>query len=340
MVFELGSVSLKKAIIHVLDSISDYPILSSVELDFEDEQIFQFISKHLEKILVSEELKPGILGENSTISPIFEAVFEDQSNFYEASRDIAFELFKIIKENPGIPAGDLLVCLFEMEGQEYMSLVKFNYKSSYVHEIQPAKNGDYITTLRRQDNILPNTKQRPEEGVIIHLAHKEVGILEKKYEINGTKDFYLSEMLLKSENKLSTKEKMTLLQNINENFVKTYHDQDVEEKAVLKKAAYEVVLEEGVLDVEKTIEKAFPEEGELKEIYKENLSRAGLMSTQIPLKEQTFSRVLSKQKIKTDTGVEITIPIEYYKDKDKLEFIPNEDGTISILIKNVGKIDA
>ena len=30
MVFELGSVSLKKAIIHVLDSISDYPILSSL----------------------------------------------------------------------------------------------------------------------------------------------------------------------------------------------------------------------------------------------------------------------------------------------------------------------
>ena len=37
--------------------------------------------------------------------------------------------------------------------------------------------------------------------------------------------------------------------------------------------------------------------------------------------------------LETDTGIEIKIPMEEYKDPDKVEFITNPDGTISVLIK-------
>ncbi len=45
-----------------------------------------------------------------------------------------------------------------------------------------------------------------------------------------------------------------------------------------------------------------------------------------------------KQKIMTDTGVEINFPIDVYNSKDMLEFINNPDGSIAIIIKNVKKI--
>ena len=47
-----------------------------------------------------------------------------------------------------------------------------------------------------------------------------------------------------------------------------------------------------------------------------------------------------KQHLTTDTGVEIKIPMEQYRDGEHIEFITSPDGSISILIKNVGHIDA
>ncbi|WP_405352536.1 hypothetical protein [Ruminococcus sp.] len=44
------------------------------------------------------------------------------------------------------------------------------------------------------------------------------------------------------------------------------------------------------------------------------------------------------QKIKTDTGIEITVPVEYFEDDRYIEFINNNDGTISIALKNIGKL--
>lgn len=43
-------------------------------------------------------------------------------------------------------------------------------------------------------------------------------------------------------------------------------------------------------------------------------------------------------KNKTDIGIEITFPVDYFKYNDYLEFINNPDGTISIQIKNISKL--
>ena len=54
-------------------------------------------------------------------------------------------------------------------------------------------------------------------------------------------------------------------------------------------------------------------------------------------KENTVKK-LEYQMLETDTGIEIKIPMEEYKDPEKVEFITNPDGTISVLIKNIGHL--
>ena len=55
--------------------------------------------------------------------------------------------------------------------------------------------------------------------------------------------------------------------------------------------------------------------------------------------EQTIKK-FQKQKLYTDTGIEITIPMEEYRNPDHVEFITNMDGTISVLIKNIGMLSS
>ena len=41
----------------------------------------------------------------------------------------------------------------------------------------------------------------------------------------------------------------------------------------------------------------------------------------------------------TDTGIEITIPLDYYNNKDYIEVLNMPDGRLAIQIKNIGNIE-
>lgn len=47
---------------------------------------------------------------------------------------------------------------------------------------------------------------------------------------------------------------------------------------------------------------------------------------------------LRKQKLTTDTGIEITVPAEYLQNNEFVEFLKNEDGTTTIEIRKIARI--
>lgn len=50
--------------------------------------------------------------------------------------------------------------------------------------------------------------------------------------------------------------------------------------------------------------------------------------------------IIQKQHLMTESGIEIKIPMDRYRDSNSVEFITNEDGRISILIKNIEHLEA
>lgn len=53
--------------------------------------------------------------------------------------------------------------------------------------------------------------------------------------------------------------------------------------------------------------------------------------------EATLKKV-SRHKLKTDTGIELTIPTDYFDNTEFIEFNNNEDGTLSITLKHISNI--
>ena len=51
-----------------------------------------------------------------------------------------------------------------------------------------------------------------------------------------------------------------------------------------------------------------------------------------------MTTALRKQRIVTDTGIEITFPSEYYQESGLIEFTDETDGTITISIKGVNRV--
>ena len=80
------------------------------------------------------------------------------------------------------------------------------------------------------------------------------------------------------------------------------------------------------------------EEIDTQEELTEKLEKYHLEKEVIRPKSENTIKKFQKQHLTTDTGIEITIPMEEYKNPDRVEFLTNPDGTVSVLIKNIGRL--
>ena len=91
---------------------------------------------------------------------------------------------------PSIPAGDLAVVDFTAGGVPYLGVLKLSYKPGYTHQTRVLGNAQY-SGLSPQRTLLPGTP-KADEAVLIDLATRRIRLIEKKYEMDGKKDVYLS----------------------------------------------------------------------------------------------------------------------------------------------------
>ena len=81
----------------------------------------------------------------------------------------------------------------------------------------------------------------------------------------------------------------------------------------------------------------FAESSVMQNEFRVQLQEAGL-DRPMPVDRPYAHKVGKSHKIKTDTGIEITIPVDYFDNERYVEFINNPDGTLSIALKNIAKI--
>ena len=121
---------------------------------------------------------------------------------------------------------------------------------------------------------------------------------------------------------------------VNKRVQEKFIGEDLQQKAQIKKAISDTIVEEGIIEVEKVLDRAFEDGQEVKGIYREALKKANLDKAEIKVGE-VMARKFDRQKIITGNGIEISIPVDYYQDTDKVEITANSDGTINIIVKNI-----
>ena len=92
--------------------------------------------------------------------------------------------------------------------------------------------------------------------------------------------------------------------------------------------------------MEELAEKIFEQEPELKVAFQDKMEKYDMVKEEIQPRSDTTVRKYQSQHLYTDTGIEIKIPMEQYKNPQSVEFITNPDGTISVLIKNIEHLEA
>lgn len=336
---ENEDIRIEHSIIHILDSSVGVPVLSDAELehgsDFGD-----FLRAHILRIAGSDDSKSCSFDkEESTIYPLLTDWKEER--FAEVSGQIAGELYAIMNSNIDIPSADLLVVQYSVEQHPYLALLKMNYKTSYTHRTNSDPWGNHNDVIKYKA-ILPGEKQKLTEAALISLEDYSIRLIEKKYEVNGVKTNYFSSLFLKCKGSMSPKTKLAIVNRTVADVQKKYYGESEQFEAQMeaKSIINQELAEKGSLDVPEVIGRIFKGNTEMEEEVREKLDKWKITDVPVAPQNPGTTRKFEKQHLMTDTGIEIKIPMEAYDNKDTIEFITNPDGTISVLIKNIGKIES
>ena len=99
----------------------------------------------------------------------------------------------------------------------------------------------------------------------------------------------------------------------------------------------ESVKEGMTINTETLVEEVFEEQPKLAEAFRKRVEEVTLPK-KIEVPAVSITPSFRKQRIRTDTGIEITFPAEYFQNNEFIEFRNHSDGTITIEIKQIGHI--
>ena len=321
-----------QAILHVLDTTLDAPVLSGGGMELTAEKT-AYLQNHIEKLLASDEIRQCCPLPDSA----FRNELEHNQDFIDLSCRIAGVLFDYMHAHTTIPGADLAVVDFTRDGAPWLGILKLNYKNGYTHYTETVE-GAPVNSIIQQRACLPTQSGKVEEGALVNLTDYSMRLLEKKYDIDGHKEFYLSSVVFQYTQAEPEKKKLQAIQEAAAQAVKdAYEDEPHADAQVAMLIANQAADNDNQVSVEQ-VRQQLAEEYPLAAVpfddyveKSEVLEEAAAPVTVTPVR----IRRMESRSIRTANGIEVKIPTELLNSDSELEFLHDPDGSVSLLIKNV-----
>ena len=321
-----------QAILHVLDTTLDAPVLSGGGMELTAEKT-AYLQNHIEKLLASDEIRQ--------CRPLPDSAFrnelEHNQDFIDLSCRIAGVLFDYMHAHTTIPGADLAVVDFTRDGAPWLGILKLNYKNGYTHYTETVE-GAPVNSIIQQRACLPTQSGKVEEGALVNLTDYSMRLLEKKYDIDGHKEFYLSSVVFQYTQAEPEKKKLQAIQEAAAQAVKdAYEDEPHADAQVAMLIANQAADNDNQVSVEQ-VRQQLAEEYPLAAVpFDDYVEKSEVLEEAAAPVTVTPARIrrMESRSIRTANGIEVKIPTELLNSDSELEFLQDPDGSVSLLIKNV-----
>ncbi len=321
-----------QAILHVLDSTLDAPILSGSCMELTAEKT-AYLQYHIEKLLASDDIRQCRPLPDSA----FKNELEHNNDFIDLSCRIAGVLFDYMHAHTTIPGADLAVVDFTRDGAPWLAILKLNYKNGYTHYTETVE-GAPVNSIIQQRACLPTQSGKVEEGALVNLTDYSMRLLEKKYDIDGHKEFYLSTVVFQYTQAEPEKKKLQAIQEaavqaVQENYVDEPHVEAQVAMLIANQAA-DNDNQVSVEQVRRQLAEDYPLAAVPFDDYVEKSEVIEHTEQPVTVTPARIRRMESRS-IHTASGIEVKIPTEILSSESEVEFLHDPDGSVSLLIKNV-----
>ena len=294
-----------------------------------------YLQYHIEKLLASDDIRQ--------CRPLPDSAFrnelEQNKDFVDLSCRIAGVLFDYMHAHTTIPGADLAVVDFTRDGEPWLGILKLNYKNGYTHYTEEV-GGAPVNSIIQQRACLPTQSGKVEEGALVDLTDYSMRLLEKKYDIDGHKEFYLSTVVFQYTQAEPEKKKLQAIQEAAAQAVKdSYADEPHAEAQVAMLIANQASDNDNKVTVEQ-VRRQLAEDYPLAAVpFDDYVEKSDVLEPAMHDQPVTVTpariRRMESRSIHTANGIEVKIPTEMLSEDSAVEFLHDADGSVSLLIKNV-----
>lgn len=316
----------KKAIIHQF-SPDDTELVLADQLLTVSPKIEEYLRKKIERVF-SDEAKTGQFNSDNPFLDHLKGDLLSNSvkiaNFWKEE----FSISENLKTN------DLIFIEFERNGVEHFAFLRISLRENLAHIGQESGS-----PLRVTQNNLPGAGSAPDEALIVNLQTRKYHLIEKRIKHNGAFLNYFSDNLLQVTPAISAKKSIKAVEQTAQKIADNFHQGDFQFQSKVKSAIFNNLEEDNELSPEKLADQLFDNNLTARLNFVDQLKE--VIPDKISFDEIDSSRQLKKfenQKLSLSNGIELIVPNAIYEDAESVEFIQNENGTYSILIKNIEDI--
>ena len=317
---------IKKAYIHQFRpdqleiAIAKQSILLTPKID-------EYLRRKIEGVY-SADAKTGMFEEtHSFMQERKDDLLEESIRFVEKWRPVFIESEKQ-------KVNDLIFIQYDKEGQEHFAFLRIALRESWVHG-----GTEEDKPLLLSQNNLPGFGSQPDEGFVLNLKSGKYHLLEKRIKVNGTFQPYLSQEVLEIETGLSAKKSIKEIEKTAEKIAQSFQEDDFQFQSKLKSSILKNLEKEDQLSPEALANDLFDQNLTAKLTFLDQVKDK--VPEPIRFDEIDSSKQIKKyenQKLSLSNGIELIVPNHVYQDAESVEFIQNDDGSYSILIKNIQDI--
>ena len=324
-----------KAILHILDFLSGVTVYSDQPMELDD-TVQSFLQKHLEKTLARTDAKPGAFADDSAFQTALTAYTAGETDFVAFSKDVAKRMENAYLHTDEPVSADVIVIDAHVDERRTLLLLRCTNHTGYVHQVNQTAEGVENDIIHHYAS-LPGPGQRIDEFAVIDTETMELRLVSKKHVVDGDKRDVLPEMILECNLAPSQKDALKSLQDTTAQVAESYGHDAVTAAAAAKNYVAEHMEISDELDLKKAGEELFAGQPAMQAEYNRAIEEQGF-SEPVHMEQEQALKSVAKHKLKTDTGIELTIPTDYFDNTQFLEFNNCDDGTISITIKHVASI--
>ena len=340
----INEINITEAIIHILDNNNDEPVLNEYSLEL-NEDTYNFLFKHIEKALKDEDLRYAVFNEGrSIVKELSQEYLNGETDLITVSKEMARQLFTLMKSNGKIPSCDLIFVSISTEYGAMIGILKMDYIKNYIHTINFSDNKIGINIIPQLIG-LPGSSQRIQKSVFIKPVREDLDfhlmVIDKQSKSKENEDYgsnyfisnYLSCTIVENERDM-TKNFVKAAETWTRNHLKDDAHAAENVRSTIKKT----LKEEDIVDVKVLSENLFIDQKEVQNEFVEYIKKQGV-NENLNVDKQWVDKKLKRVRLKIDRDIDLYIKEEAYDDKNRFEINRNGDGSINMVIKHVMNYD-
>ena len=324
-----------KAVLHIMDLNSGLTVYSDEELSIKD-SIETFLLKHIEKSWGSQEAKPGNFYDDSTFKEQLSSYLAGGKDFISFSKEVGHTFEEAFCHAEEMTSADIIVADVRIDDNRKIVIFKCNSHSGFIHQVNQTETGVKNEIINHYA-IMPNLTQKMDEFAFIDAKTMEVSVSAKRYTIDGNSIYVFPEILLECSLTPSPKEAIKSLSKTVKKVAEAYGQNEASMSAAVKNYVAETMQSADELDMLAVGKEVFKDNPSMQADFEAAIQEDGFEKP-VKMDQESTLKKMCKHKLKTDTGIELTIPTDYMDNIEYVEFNNNEDGTLSITLKHISNI--